>query len=118
MTPGSLLLLAAMATLLGLASARRASRLWLAASLTAAMAALAAAAWVLAGGMVWDWRTEFLVCGEPVHLRLDALSALFLALLAVVGGAGSAYAREYWPDAAHPHSQRTSDQARTWWRSL
>ena len=115
MTPGSLLLLAAMATLLGLASARRAPRLWLAASLTAAMVALAAAAWVLAGGMVWDWRTEFLVCGEPVHLRLDALSALFLALLAVVGGAGSAYAREYWPDAAHPHS---APSGRAWWSGL
>ena len=115
MTPGSLLLLAAMATLLGLASARRAPRLWLAASLTAAMVALAAAAWVLAGGMVWDWRSEFLVCGEPVHLRLDALSALFLALLAVVGGAGSAYAREYWPDAAHPHS---APSGRAWWSGL
>ena len=29
------------------------------------------------------------VGGQPVHLQLDAVSALFLALLCLVGGAGS-----------------------------
>jgi hydrogenase-4 component B len=50
-----------------------------------------------------------------VHLRLDALSAFFLALLAVLGGVCSAYAREYWPDAAHP---RSAPSGRAWWTGL
>jgi len=50
-----------------------------------------------------------------VHLQLDALSAFFLALLAVVGGVGSAYAREYWSDAAHP---RSAPAGRAWWSVL
>ncbi len=114
-TPGTLLLLAAIATVLGLASAFGAARLWLAASLVGAAAALAAAVWVLAGGAPWEWRSEFLVCGEPVHLRLDAVSAFFLALLALVGGVCSVYAREYWPDTAHPHS---APSGRAWWSGL
>jgi len=104
MIPGPLLLVAAIGTLVALASAWRAPRLWLAATLTSAVAVLAAAISVLAGGGTWEWQPEFLIGGERLHLRLDALSAFFLALLAVLGGAGGVYSREYWADAAHPRS--------------
>ncbi|MBI4622336.1 MAG: NADH-quinone oxidoreductase subunit H [Verrucomicrobia bacterium] len=48
-------------------------------------------------------------------MRLDGISALFLALLSVVGGAGAVYAREYWADQAHPRSARLG---RVWWAAL
>ena len=114
-TPGTLLFLAAIATVFGLAGAGRAPRLWLAATLAGAASALAAAVWVLAGGGTWEWRSNFLVCGEPLHLRLDAMSAFFLVLVAVIGGVCSAYSREYWPDAAHP---RSAPSGRAWWSAL
>jgi hydrogenase-4 component B len=91
---------------------RIAPRLWLASILVGVTAALVAALSVLAGGADWDWRSSFLLGGEPLHLRLDSLSAFFLVLLCVVGGAGSVYAREYWPDTEHPRSARTG---RVWW---
>lgn len=115
MNPGGPLLVAAVATLLGLASARRAPKFWLAVSVSAALAALVAAVLVLAGGGTWEWHSEFSIGGEPVHLRLDAVSAFFLALLAVLGGAGSAYSREYWADAAHP---RSAPSGRAWWSAM
>lgn len=115
MTPGGLILLAAIAILAGFAAARSSPRWWLAATLTAALAALAASAWVLAGGETWDWRTDFPVGGEAVHLRLDAISAFFLALLSVIGGVCSVYACEYWPDRAHP---RSAPAGRAWWLGL
>src|ERR1051325_6884233 len=115
MNPGGLLLVAAVATILGLVSARGAPRLWLGVSLLAALAGLIAAAFVLAGGGTWEWYSDFPVGGEPLHLRLDAVSAFFLALLAVLGGAGSAYSHEYWPDTAHP---RSAPSGRAWWSAM
>jgi hydrogenase-4 component B len=50
-----------------------------------------------------------------VHLRLDAVSALFLALLGLVGGAGAVYGRDYWTERAHPRSARSG---RVWWSVL
>jgi hydrogenase-4 component B len=114
-TPGTLLLFALIATVAGLASAWRNPRLWLWATLTAASAALAAAVWLLAGGAVWDWYSDFSVGGELLHLRLDAVSAFFLALLALVGGAASVYSLEYWSDKAHP---RSAPSGRAWWNAL
>ena len=115
MNPGGLLLVAAVATILGLVSARGAPRLWLGVSLLAALAGLIAAAFVLAGGGTWEWYSDFPVGGEPLHLRLDAVSAFFLALLAVLGGAGSAYSYEYWPDSKHP---RSAPSGRAWWSAM
>ena len=45
-------------------------------------------------------------------LRLDGISALFLVLLCVAGGAASIYALEYWADGDHPRSARSG---RVWW---
>ena len=116
MTIGAVLLVAgAGAIILSLMGAFRAPRCWLSALLASALTTLAAAAWVLATGSVWECRSTFLIGGENVHLRLDGVSALFLALLAVVGGAGAAYSREYWADRAHPVSAPAS---RWWWSSL
>lgn len=104
MTPGSLLLIALAGMLAGLLAAARSPRGWLAATLGGAVAALVAAVWILATGATWNWQPEFPLAGEPIHLRLDGISALFLALLSVLGGAGSLFASEYWPDRQHPAS--------------
>jgi hydrogenase-4 component B len=115
MTPGWLLLAAALGLLAGLGAAFKSPRFWLGATLVSAGAALAAAAWVLAGGGDWDWQPDFLVGGERLHLRLDAISAFFLALLSVVGGASTLYSHEYWTDKDHPIS---APRGRAWWDGL
>lgn len=109
------LILAGGGLVAGMGLARASSRLWLALTLAGALAALAAAVVVLTGGGVWEWRGTVAVGGEPLHLRLDAIGAFFLALLSVVSGAGAAYAREYWPEARHPRSARAG---RIWWNML
>ena len=115
MSTGSLLLAAAAAMLTGIVAGRSSPRVWLAATLTGLGAALGAALAVLGGGADWVWRNGLLVGGESVSLRLDAISALFLALLCVIGGAASVYAREYWADHEHPRSARFG---RLWWNVM
>ncbi len=115
MSTASLLLVAALGLSLGMLAGRFAPRLWLGATLVACLAALAAAAIVLAGGAPFEWRSAVRVGGEPLHLALDGLSALFLALVSVIGGAGALYAHEYWPERAHP---RSAGAGRRWWSLL
>ncbi|HTL68022.1 MAG TPA: proton-conducting transporter membrane subunit [Lacunisphaera sp.] len=115
MSVGYLVLVAAVAMLAGIGGVWLAPRLWLAATVTGLILALAAAVTVLAGGADWDWAGAVIVGGQSLHLRLDGISALFLALLGVVGSAASLYAHEYWTDAAHPHSARAG---RLWWSVL
>ncbi len=93
----------------------RAPKLWLAGVLMGAAGGLGAAVVALVTGVVWDWQSALTIGGEVVHLRLDAVSALFLALLGLVGGAGAVYGREYWTDRAHPRSARSG---RVWWSLL
>jgi hydrogenase-4 component B len=112
MNTGPMLLVAAAGMSSGILFGRAMPRLWLAATLAGALSALVAAVAVLAGGDAWEWRGGFSIGGEPLHLRLDGISALFLALLCVVGGAASVYGREYWADGAHPRSARAG---RVWW---
>ncbi len=114
MTPGSLLLVAVAGAAGGLLTYRW-LRVWLALTLAAEAAALGAAVWVLVTATGWDWQPDFLVAGEPVHLQLDAISALFLALLSVVGGAASLFSTDYWSDREHPVSAPAS---RLWWNGL
>ena len=99
----------------GVVAGPRYPRAWLGVTLFSAASLLIAAVPVLVGGPAWDWRSGFSVGGSPVHLRLDAVSALFLALLAVVGGAGTAYSHEYWSDRENP---KTAPRGRRWWSSL
>ena len=115
MSPGPLLLLAALGSLAAVICGRRSPRCWLALMLTGMTAALAAAILVLVRGWEWDWRSAFPVGGEPLHFRLDGLAAFFLVLLCVVGGAGTVYSREYWAARAHP---RSAGPGRVWWSVL
>ncbi|MEI7908286.1 MAG: proton-conducting transporter membrane subunit [Verrucomicrobiota bacterium] len=112
MQTGLLLLVAAVAMLTAIGTGWRRPRVWLIANLAGAGAVLVAAVAVLAGGADWVWRSGFAVGGERLLFRLDAISALFLALLCVVGGAATVYAGEYWTEAAHPRSARSG---RVWW---
>jgi hydrogenase-4 component B len=115
MTPSVLLAGAGAALVLGCVGAPRAPRLWLAALLTSAALALGAAVLVLVTGTAWEWRSSFWLGGEAVRLRLDGVSAFFLALLAGLGGAAGAYSREYWADATHA---RSAGQGRAWWSGM
>src|ERR1017187_1611548 len=92
-----------------------APKLWLAGVLVGAAGGLGAAVVALVTGVIWDWQSTLTIGGEVVHLRLDAVSALFLALLGLIGGAGAVYGREYWTDLAHPRSARSG---RVWWSLL
>lgn len=115
MTPGALLLLAAVSLAAGIVSGPRFARRWLALTLIGVVASLTAALLVLGGAPDWEWRSEFLVGGEALHFRLDGVSALFLVLLSVVGGAGAVCAREYWSEEHYPTS---APRGRAWWCGL
>jgi hydrogenase-4 component B len=88
---------------------------WLALTLAGASAALGAAILVLYGGAAWEWRSAVSLGGEALHLRLDAVSAMFMALLGVVGGAGAVFAQGYWTDGEHPDS---APRGRLWWDAM
>jgi hydrogenase-4 component B len=115
MSVAHLLTISSVTLLAGLLAGAALPRFWLATTLTGMIAALAAAVSVLAGGTEWNWRSGFAIGGEMPHLRLDSISAFFLVLLCVVGGAATVYSREYWSDAAHPRSARAG---RMWWNLL
>ncbi len=116
MNSGWLLAVAGLGLLGGLAAALRAPRLWLVLTVLGAAAAFGAGILALCNGApAWDWQPKFAVCGAPVHLRLDALSAFFLLLVSLVGGAATIYSMEYWNDVEHPRSARVG---RVWWNAL
>lgn len=79
-------------------------RFWTAITLTSTGAAFLAGFALLAGQPDWEFRSGLRLGGEPVLLRLDAISAFFLVLLATVAAAGTIYSRTYWSDTAHPSS--------------
>ena len=112
----SLLSVAALGLVAGMVAGWRHPRLWLGCTLVSSTAALAAALAVLLGlAPAWEWSGRFPIGGENPHLLLDAISALFLALLAVLGAAGAAYSIGYWSDADHPKS---AGRGRMWWSAL
>jgi len=115
MNISALFFIAVTGMLVSILVGRSAPRVWLAATLLGVTASLVAAVKILMGGADWDWHSKFLIGGEPLHLLLDGLSAFFLVLLCVVGGAGAVYADEYWSDTAHPRSAGTG---RVWWSIL
>jgi len=114
MSPGLLLLCSALSQVAAILTSRT-PRAWLAATLFSAATALVGAAAILLGAPSWDWTIPFAIGGEMLHLQLDSLSAFFLALLCVVGGAGAVYSSEYWTDHAHP---RSAPAGRRWWSVL
>lgn len=115
MNTGGLMALAGIGFVGALALARTHPATWLALMSVACVSLLGAAGGVLTGGAEWLWRSDFLLGGDPVLLRLDAVSALFLVLLNVVGLAGAFYAREYWTDKEHPGS---APRGRLWWSAI
>jgi len=115
MTPGPLLLFACLTLAAGIVVAARMSRTWLALTLASVVAGFSAAVLVLLGAPDWEWRNAFSLGGEFVHLRLDGVSALFLVLLCVGGGAGALYAREYWSERYYPDS---APRGRAWWSAM
>ncbi len=115
MSPGPLLLVAALGLIAGMLCARWSARGWLYCTVLGALAGGGAALMVFGGAPDWDWRSDQTMGGEALHWRLDGLSALFLALVALIGGAGSVYASEYWPEEEYPSSAK---QGRVWWCGL
>jgi hydrogenase-4 component B len=115
MTPGAFLLFAAGNMMAGILLGPRFGRSWLAFTLAGTTAGLGAALTVLLGAADWEWWSAFSLGGEIVHLRLDGLSAMFLALLCVVGGAGAVYSREYWSEEHYPAS---APCGRAWWCAI
>ena len=110
-----LLLFAALCLLAATGSASRSARASFAFTMAGTLAVLVAALAVLFGQNEWEWTSNFVLGGERVHMRLDGLSALFLAIVSVIGGAGAAYARDYWPDSEYPAS---AARGRVWWNAL
>lgn len=107
-----LLICALGATLVGLGTSHVSPRWWIISTLAASAYASWAAAKTLSSGSVWEWHSGWTLGGEHVFMRLDAISAFFLLLLAVVGASGAFYSRTYWPQKKHPRSAR---QSRLWW---
>ncbi len=112
---GALLVLAALCLLAATGLASRSARGSFAFTMAGICAGLLAALTVLLGTKDWEWTSAFVLGGERIHLRLDGLSALFLVPVSVIGGAGAAYAREYWPDSRYPAS---AARGRAWWNAL
>jgi hydrogenase-4 component B len=115
-TPQPLLTVAALAILASIAlSGRRWSPWWLVLTLAGTTAGFAASLEVLVRGRPWELHGTFALGGEPVHLLLDAVSALFLVLICVIGAVGACYGREYWSDAHYPAS---ASRGRAWWSAM
>lgn len=87
-------------------------RFWLGTTLLACLGGLLAAGRILGCGEIWFWRGALALGGEMPILRLDAVSALFLVLISLVGGLGALYSAEYWSDHHAPHS---APRGRCWW---
>ena len=115
MTAGMLLSSGALSLAASVAFGPRRPRTWLALTLAGTAAAFGGALLVLLGAGSWEWRGAFALGGELPHLSLDALSALFLVPLAVVGAAGAVYSREYWSDV---HAPESAGRGRAWWSAL
>jgi hydrogenase-4 component B len=101
---GPLFLCAITALLLGMAIGRQQPKVWLALTLFATLASGTAGLTVLLSSTDWEWRSLICLGGEPIHLRLDGLSALFLVLLSVGGSMGAIYSTQYWSEKDYPNS--------------
>jgi hydrogenase-4 component B len=107
MTTGSWLLAAASCIVVSVFGCR-AARIWLAATMTGAAVAFVAAARVLHGNGAWRGH---LTAGGPA-LQMDAITAFFLLLLALLGAMGALYGHGSWRDREHPVS---APVGRAWW---
>ncbi|PTY07437.1 NADH-quinone oxidoreductase subunit H [Opitutaceae bacterium EW11] len=116
MTPGLLLFVAACALAVSIVAGPKFPRVWLALVLVGTVSLLGSAVFVLSGAApAAEWRFAWAPGGDPIHLRLDGLSAIFVALVSVLGGAGAAYSLTYWSDHHYP---RSAPRGRAWWSAL
>ena len=116
MTPQPFLAFAVVAITVSIVlSGPRWSRWWLVFTLAGTSAAFVAAVEVLVTSSPWELRGGIALGGEPVHLLLDPVSALFLVLICVIGALGACYGLEYWSDAHHPAS---APRGRAWWSAM
>ncbi len=104
-----------LALLLAILTGYARPRLWLGLTVLGSLCGLGAAMNILVTGGSWVWRNAFALGGEKLFLRLDAVSALFLVLVCLVGGLGALYAHEYWSEHHFPHS---APRGRCWWSAL
>ena len=94
-------------------TSRFSTKFWFLSGYSFLSSLLAASLMILISGGEWEFRSAFLrPGGEPIHLRLDILSAFFCILLSIVGIAVTVYGSAYWHDRAHPKSVFTG---RFWW---
>jgi hydrogenase-4 component B len=114
MNIGFLLLTALTSLVIGGLLGYKRPRVWLILVEAGALAAALASIDVMICGVTWEWRSAFTLGSEHMHLRLDGLSAMFLMLLSVIGGAGAAYSHEYWSDDEQPSAPR----GRAFWNAF
>jgi hydrogenase-4 component B len=93
----------------------RVRRAWLVATVVAALSAMAACVAVFVAGEPWLGRIALRPGGEALQFRLDAISAVFLALLSLIGGLAAVYGQGYWRDEQHPGS---APSGRVWWTAV
>ena len=110
---GAMLFVATVCLLAASGLAARSPRASFACTAAGTAAGLVAAMAVLLGPCDWEWTSALAPGGENIRLRLDGLAAFFLVLVCVVGCAGAAYAREYWPE-----STGSAARGRAWWNAL
>jgi hydrogenase-4 component B len=115
MSTGTALSVAAPAMLAGVAVGRGFPRLWLSLTLVGAAAGVTASLSAVGARQSWIWSSGMRLAGEPLQVRVDGISALFLILLCVVGAAGALYSGSYWSDRVHP---RSAGVGRVWWSLL
>lgn len=75
-------------------------------SVVAGAALAVAGLWTLLGVSSPDIILPWAIPGGAFHLSLDAISAVFLVPIGVLGALGAVYATRYWPEAEHPRGHR------------
>jgi hydrogenase-4 component B len=90
----------------GLAAAAFPARVTAALSVLAGTALTAAGLWSLAGAQASELVVPWSVPGGSFRVALDAVSAVFLVPMGIVGALGAVYATRYRADSAHPLDHR------------
>ncbi len=87
-------------------TSRAGEQLSVAAMLAFGALALFVALRVLLGGGAVELSLPWSVPGGAFEVRIDALSAVFLAPVGLIPALGAVYGRGYWPERDHPHDAR------------
>lgn len=104
-------LLAVSAVLALVIPTQRGARIWAWLVVVACALSVCCAAWALASNK----QLSSALPGLGECFQMDALAAIFTALIGVVAGAGTIYSLEYWSEGHHPRSARSG---RFWWSAM